>query len=170
MIFFYISLITYYIYTFLKYKSSLILLQKSNYNSKKYKKQLNKNLFINKELIVIVLIIIAINFDLKTIEIATIIIYTFLSFLKIKENKKVKLEKKIIIRIIPQLILFILLNIWFILDYKTHHNPKGIIFDNSALYYIILYIYTYISYLLTLIINILVKPIDKLLKWRGNKC
>ena len=37
MIYFYTSLITYFIYTILKYKESLILLQKNNYDSKKYK-------------------------------------------------------------------------------------------------------------------------------------
>ena len=40
MIYFYTSLITYFIYTILKYKESLILLQKNNYDSKKYKKDI----------------------------------------------------------------------------------------------------------------------------------
>lgn len=163
MIYFYTSLITYFIYTILKYKESLILLQKNNYDSKKYKKEI-KNLFINKELIIIALIVIALNLDLKSIEISTIIAYTVLAFLKLKEKNKIKLEKKTIARILALLIIFISLNIWFVLDYKSYHNPKGLIFDNSAIYYIILYLYTYISYLITLIINIIVKPIDKLLK------
>ena len=164
MIFFYISLITYYIYTILKYKKTLILLQKANYNSKKYKKSLNKSLFINKELIIIILIIIALNFDIKTIEISTILVYTLLELTKTKDKTKLKKENKIIIRIIPLVIIYILLNVWFILDYKSFHETKGLIFDNSAIYYIILYIFTYISYLVTLIINNVVKPLDKLLK------
>ncbi|MBR2708191.1 MAG: hypothetical protein IKE90_02010 [Bacilli bacterium] len=164
MIFFYISLITYYIYTILKYKKTLILLQEANYNSKKYKKSLNKSLFINKELIIIILIIIALNFDIKTIEISTILVYTLLELTKTKDKTKLKKENKIIIRIIPLVIIYILLNVWFILDYKSFHETKGLIFDNSAIYYIILYIFTYISYLVTLIINNVVKPLDKLLK------
>ena len=164
MIYFYISLITYFIYTIFKYKDSLILLQRANYNSKKYIKKLDKNIFINKELVIIVLVIIAINLDLKTIEISTIITYMVLSLLKLKQNNKLKIDNKIIVRLITLLIIFIALNIWFILDYKNYHNPKGLIFDNSPFYYIILYIFTYISYLITLVINYIVKPIDKLLK------
>lgn len=164
MIFFYVSLITYIIYTALKYQDALILLQKTKYNTEKYKKSLNKKLFINKELIIIPLIIIAINLDLKTIEISTIVAYMILSIIKLKEKNKLKIEKKLITRVIPILIIFILLNIWFILDYKSYHNVKGLIFDNSAMYYILLYLFTYISYIITLIINIIVKPIDKLLK------
>ena len=164
MIFFYISLITYYIYTILKYKKTLILLQEANYNSKKYKKSLNKSLFINKELIIIILIIIALNFDIKTIEISTILVYTLLELTKEKDKTILKRENKIIIRIIPLVIIYILLNVWFILDYKSFHETKGLIFDNSAIYYIILYIFTYSSYLITLIINNVVKPLDKLLK------
>ena len=87
-----------------------------------------------------------------------------LSLIKLKEKNKIKINKKTIIRIIPILIIFTLLNIWFIIDYKSYHNAKSLIFENSTLYYIILYIFTYISYIITLIINILVKPIDKLLK------
>ncbi|MBR3229693.1 MAG: hypothetical protein IKF91_02565 [Bacilli bacterium] len=164
MIYFYISLLTYYVYMTLKYKDSLVLLQKTNYNSAKYKKSINKKVFINKELIIILLIIIAVNFNLKTIEIATIITYMILSLLKLKDKNKIKIEKKLIIRLLTLLTVFILLNIWFILDYKSYHNPKGLIFDNTALYYIILYLFTYTSYLITLIINVIVKPIDKLLK------
>lgn len=164
MIFFYASLITYYIYTFLKYKSTYAQLQKSKYDTKKYIKQLNKKTFINKELIIIPLIIIALNLDLKTIEVSTVIAYTLLAFIKIKEKSKVKLEKKFIVRLIPLIIILILLNIWIIIDYMNHHNTEGIIFDSSSIYYIVLYTFTYISYLLILIINLIVKPIDKLLK------
>lgn len=164
MIYFYVSLITYFVYTILKYKDSLVLLQKNKYNTKKYKNKLNKKLFINRELIIIVLIIIALNLDLKTIEISTIIAYTILSFLKLKEKNNLKMDKKTIARLITLIIIFTIINIWFILDYKSYHNTKGLIFDNSALYYIILYILTYLSYIITLIINILLKPIDKLLK------
>ena len=164
MIYFYVSLLTYFVYTFLKYKDSFILLQKSNYNSKKYIKILNKNNFINKELIIIVLIIISLNLDLKSIEISTIIVYMILSLSKLKEKKKIKINKKIVLRTMSILIIFTLLNIWFIIDYKSYHNAKSLIFENSTLYYIILYIFTYTSYIITLITNILVKPIDKLLK------
>ena len=164
MIYFYISLIPYLIYTVFKYKDTLILLQKEKYNTKKYIKKINKHQFINKELIIIILIIIATNLDLKTVEISTIITYTILSVIKLREINKLKLEKKLTPRIITLILLFISLNIWFILDYKSYHNPKYLIFDNAPVYYILLYIFTYISYFITLIINIIVKPIDKLLK------
>ena len=40
MIFFYVSLITYLIYTALKYIDALLLLQKTKYNTNKYKNSL----------------------------------------------------------------------------------------------------------------------------------
>lgn len=165
MIFFYVSLITYFIYTFKKYKNNLKMLQKNKYDNKKILKEIkNKKYFINKELIIILLIIIAVNLDLKTLEISTIVTYTFLSFFSVKENIRIKIEKKIITRIVAETLIFILLNIWFIIDYNNYHRPKGLIFDNSSLYYIILYLYTYLSCFITLIVNILSKPFDKLLK------
>lgn len=164
MIYFYISLLTYYVYSFLKYKESFKLLQKSNYDSKKYLKKLDKKIFLNIEIIIIILIVISINLDLKSIEISTIIVYMILSLIKLKEKNQLKIEKKAIIRSVALLIIYTLLNIWFILDYKSYHDTKGLILDNSAIYYIILYIFTYTSYIITLIINIIIKPIDKLLK------
>ena len=164
MIFFYTSLLTYFIYTAYKYIESLEILQETKYDTKKYLKKITKKNFINKEMIIIILIITALNLDLKSIEIATIITYTILSFLKIKEKLNLKIEKQIITRIIIEVLIFALLNIWFIIDYKSYHQLKGLIFENSSLYYIILYLYTYLSCFITLIVNIISKPFDKLLK------
>ena len=161
MIFFYLSLSTYLIYTLFKYRESLFLLDKNKYVSKKYLKEIkNKKNFINKELIIVILIIIACNFNLKVIEISTIIVYMVLSLLKIKESIAFKKDKKMKPIIALELLLFIILNIWFIIDYRNCHNTKGLIFDNSPIYYIILYLFTYFSYFITLIINIFVRKFD----------
>ena len=165
MIYFYLSLLTYFFYSIIKYKNALILLKEKKYNTKEYLKEIKKRkYYINKETIIILLIIIAVNLDLKTIEITTILIYMLLSLQSLNNQKKLLLDNKIKTRIIILLITFIVLNIWFILDYKSYHPKKGIIFDNSPLYYIVLYLYTYISHYITLIINIISKPIDKILK------
>ena len=164
MIYFYISLLTYIFYTGIKYKESLYLLSKKKYNNKEYFYEVKKTkYFFTEELLIIPLIIIALNLDLKTIEISTLTVYTFLSLKNIKKIKT-KIQKKTITRIIILIIIQILLNIWFIKDYNSYHNPKGLIFDNTSLYYIILYLFTYFSNYVTLIINTVSNQIDRLLK------
>ena len=161
MIYFYVSLSTYFVYTMLKYRESLFLLNKKKYNSKKYLSEIKKKkYFVNFELIIVLLIIIALNFNLKVIEIATIVSYTILSFMKIRNPVKFKKDKNAIVRIVIVLLLFILLNVWFVMDYRSYHNTNGLIFDNSSIYYIILYLFTYFSYFITLIINIFLRKFD----------
>ena len=79
MIFFYISLSTYLCFNIIKYKKIFSILQKNKYSLKSYSKWLGQNLkeiFANKELLSIILIIIACNFDLKVIGVSTVILYT----------------------------------------------------------------------------------------------
>ena len=167
MIYFYISLLTYMCFCIIKYRDALHYLEKAKYDSSKYIKEIKKDfnkIFINPELVILILIIIALNCDIKVLGISTIIIYMFLFLYKLKTNNQdLKITKKTKTRIIGILLIYLALNIWFCIDYNDYHSAE-IIFDNTALYYIILNIITYMSHIVTYIVNIVVKPFDKILK------
>ena len=143
MIYFYVSLVTYACFCLIKFRESLYYLMKDKYEIKKYGKRIYENInniFINPELISFVLIIIALACNVKTIGICTVITYTILFLYKLKtNNQKYKINKKLTLRIIVILLIYLLINIWFCIDYKTNHDAE-IIFDNTALYYIVLII------------------------------
>ena len=165
MIFFYISLSTYICFNIIKYKKSLYALQKNKYGIKSYGKwtfQNYKQVFLNKEILAILLLIITFNFDLKVIGISTVIFYTFMFLFDYKNKVKIKMNKQMISRIIVISLMFIGLNIWFIVDYLSYHYAD-IIFDNTALYYIILIFVSYFSYFAVWLANLIAKPFDKLL-------
>ena len=170
MIFFYISLSTYICFNIIKYKKILSILEKNKYNFKSYNKWISKHakeIFVNKELLSIILIIIAFNFDLKIIGVSTVILYTILFLLNYKEKHKITVNKKLITRIIILLLMYIGLNIWFILDYMSYHYAD-IIFDNTPFYYIILILMSYFSYLVVWLANLIVRPFDRFInKHRG---
>lgn len=166
MIFFYISLSTYICFSIIKYKQALNILQKNKYNIKNYGKWIFKNykqVFLNKELLSILLIIVSLNFNIKIIGICTVIFYTLMFLLDFKKVNKLKIDNQIIYRIITIVLIYLALNIWFILDYISYHNAD-IIFDNTAFYYIILFVVSYFSYFILWIANVLAKPFDKLTK------
>ncbi len=167
MIFFYISLSTYICFNIIKYKNNLYTLQKNKYDIKKYGQWIFKNYkqtFLNKELLSIVLIIIAFNFNLKIIGVSTVIFYTIMFLLDYKKKVKLKIDKPMINKIVLLILVFIGLNIWFILDYISYHYAD-IIFDNTAFYYIILVLFSYFSHFVVWLINLITKPLDK--KHRG---
>ena len=87
-----------------------------------------------------------------------------LSLYKLRNNKiKIIKDKKIIVRSIIVILLYAALNIWFYLDYKAYHGSE-LIFETTPLYYIILIISTYLSHFVVWLVNVVAKPIDKLLK------
>lgn len=170
MIFFYISLSTYICFNIIKFKKSLFYLQKNKYSIKDYGKWIFNNYketLLNKELLAIILIIICFKFNLKVIGVSTVVFYMIIFLLDFKKKNKLKINKQMISRIIILALIFIGLNIWFILDYISYHYAD-IIFDNTALYYIILIAVSYFSYFVVWIANLIAKPFDKLLnKHRG---
>ncbi len=168
MIYFYISLSTYLCYNIVKYKNILNKLQENKYDIKKYTNYIFKNaktLFLTPELLSIIVIILAFKTNLKVIGVANLILYTILFLLNYKKRNKVKIESKMIIRIILLILMNIGLNIYFILDYMSYHYAD-IIFDNTPMYYIILITVIYFLPLIVWIINVLAQPIDKLIKPR----
>lgn len=146
-------------------------MEKNKYNVKTYNHWLSnhfKETFINKELLSIILIIITLNFDLKVIGVCTVILYTVLFLLDYKKKNQVKINTQFIIRLIILIILYVALNIWFIIDYISYHYAD-IVFDNTAVYYIILIAASYFSYLIMWVVNVIAIPFDKLVKSIGGK-
>ncbi len=165
MIFFYISLSTYICFNLIKYKKALFNLQKNKYDIKTYGSWIFKNYkqtFLNKELLSIILLIITFNFNLKVIGVCTVIFYTLMFLLDFKKKIKIKINNQMIARIIAIVVIFIGLNIWFVLDYMSYHYAD-IIFDNTAFYYIVLIMMSYFAYIVVWIANLIVKPLDKFL-------
>ncbi|MDD6323276.1 MAG: hypothetical protein PUA73_01550 [Bacilli bacterium] len=166
MIYFYISLSTYICFNILKYKETLKDLKENNYNIKKYTKYIVTNLkklFLTPEILSLIIIVLAFKTNLKVIGVSTVTIYTILFLLNYKKKNKLKLDSKIITRIILIIVMYISLNIYFIKDYMSYHYAD-IIFDNTPFYYIILVCISYLSPVVVELINIISKPIDKLVK------
>ena len=82
--------------------------------------------------------------------------------LDFKKKVKIKINNQMIARIIAIVVIFIGLNIWFVLDYMSYHYAD-IIFDNTAFYYIVLIMISYFAYIVVWIANLIVKPLDKFL-------
>ena len=164
MLYFYISLTTYYLFCIIKYREGLFYLKKDKYNSKIFINRIKKdykNIFINPELFSLSIIIIALNLDVKTLGICSVVIYMALFLYKLKKsNKKLKIEKKLISRILLIITIYILLNIWFIIDYNSYHKT-GLYIETTPLYYIILVMITYLSYFVIYISNIISKLFEK---------
>ena len=165
MIFFYISLSTYICFNIIKYKKVLSTLKQNKYNIEDYGKWIFKNYketFLNKELLSIILIVISLKFNLKVIGVSTVIFYTIMFLLDYKKKIKLKIDKKLMTRIAIIILIYLGLNIWFIVDYISYHYAD-IIFDNTALYYIILVCMSYFSYLIAWLANLIARPFDRFL-------
>lgn len=171
MIFFYISLSTYICFNIIKYKQVLISLQKNKYNIKNYSQWIFQNYrqtLLNKELLALILIVITLNFNLKVIGVCTVIFYTLMFLLDFKKKSKLKIDSKMITRIIIIILIYIGVNIWFIADYISYHYAD-IIFDNTAFYYIVLILMSYFSYIIALVANVIARPFDRFLKEKKHR-
>jgi len=81
MIFFFISLSTYFCYLVLKSFNTLELLQKEKFNVTKsfnWIKENYKKIFLTSELLVIILIVISFNADAKAMGICMVVFYMFM--------------------------------------------------------------------------------------------
>lgn len=159
MVYFYIYLATYLCYCIIKYREGLYYLKKQKYNSKKYLEYIKENktsLFLNPEIISFLLIIVAIHLDEMYLGICTIVLYMILFLYKLKkQNKKLKIDKKIKSRSSIIIIIYSLVNMVFCLDCyinKTH---------NYIIYLAVLIMMTYLSYFVIYISNIIMLPFEK---------
>ena len=163
MIFFYISLITYFCFLILKGRYGIILLNSNKGNLKNYGKNIFKNakeLFFTPELLAIILIIIAINANEKITGICFVVFYMliFLYFLR-KSKTKFKLKKGNISLIVILVILMVLVNGLFYVHYSFFHGDF-LIFDTEWLYYIIAIVISYLFYFIIWACELINKPIE----------
>ena len=159
---FILSTITFYLYAMLKYRKSYYALQQNSYNQNHhYIKWIFKNprkTFITYELL-FALISIGIYFLTKKVILLTLCFY-FLSFVlelyKIKREqhkKKFAFTKRVFRLTITTLIIFGLLLTYVILNYNE---------DYLMYYYLGLFLFGYFSFVLTWLVNIINKPVEKI--------
>jgi len=176
VIFFFISLSTYFCYLVLKYQKNLEVLQSNKFNMKNYLsciKENSKKWFLTPELTGFILIVIALNADAKVMGICMVIFYTLMYLYELKGFKKhIKLNADIIRTILITLVIYILVFIMFILDFNKSQS-EFLIYDNRYLYYIIMIIMSYFSFIVVLLSgfvnNVIIKITRKLFKTKKNK-
>lgn len=165
MIYFYVSLMTYICFCLIKYREGLFYLKKNRYNSKKFLEYVNGNLkgiFLNFEILSIPLI--AILFLVREINIMSMIIvvfYTAMFLYKLKTNNKdIKRDKKLDRRIVVIMLIYLILNICFCLDYDRIKISKSLA-ENYNIYYTILILTGYVSYYIVYLANLIASRFDK---------
>ena len=159
---FLLSLITFYLYVILKYRKSYYALQQNSYNQNNhYTKWIFKNprkTFLTYEL-VFALIAILVYFLTKKVILLTLVFY-FLSFIlelfKIKKEqhkKKFVFTKRVFRLTCTTLVIFGII-LFFIL---FKFNEKNVMY-----YYLIIFLFGYLSFIITIIINIINIPMEKI--------
>lgn len=176
MIFFFISLSTYFSYLILKYQRNLEVLQDSKFNIRNYLSYIKENpkrCFLTPELTGFILIVIALNSDAKVMGISMVIFYTLMYLYELKGFKKhIKLDVDIIRTILIMLVIYILVFIMFVLDFNNSQS-EFLIYDNRYLYYIVMVMMSYFSFVFILISgfinNVIKKIMEKLFKTKKHK-
>lgn len=163
-IFFYISLSTYICYQILKYRKSLIILENKKYNPKEYWKYIKENpkeIFLTKELLAIILIIISVNADAKITGISAVILYMILSLNLIRKKEgKLKITKALAPIIAFIIVFYIIIITLCSIDYYNAQNAF-LIFDRTWIYYIAMVLISYFEDIILLIFTYLTKPFRK---------
>ena len=159
---FLLSIITLFLYLLLKYRKSFYALQQNSYNQNyHYIKWVFKNprkTFITYELL-FAAIAIGIYFLTKKVILLTLIFY-FLSFIlelfKIKkeQHKKKFVFTKRVFRLTCTTIVILGLILTFMIIYFNE--------DYVMYYYLILFLYGYLSFIITVLINFINKPMEKI--------
>ena len=169
---FLISLIICYIYNYYKTRKSFQMLQQNWYNDgNRYLKWMFKNkkkVFLSFDLILF-LILITLNFiktDLRWLMVCVIVLYTVLTLILFRKNKKsnVKLKLNVTARVkrlfVTNIILYLIPVIVIILKFNE---------DYVYIYYLIIGLLVYLNYFMAYITNLVNKPIEKLLAYRFKK-
>ncbi len=166
MIFFFISLSTYFCFLVLKYRKILLELNKQKFDLKKngtYIIKHAKEIFLTSELFGFILLIVVFNVDAKVMGICTVIFYTLMFLYELKNKKdKLKINKKIIVTAVTILIIYLLVSLGFCLDYYNLQNDF-LIFDHTWLYYIIVILMAELAYFIGLGAAFISSPIRKLI-------
>ena len=158
MIYFFISLTTYFCYLIIKYQKHLCLINKDKFNLSKYNQDVMKNAthnFLTPEILGLIIVIIAVNTDAKMAGISMVVFYTLLFLYELKGYKKeIKLTKDIIRTIIFIAIIYLILFACFIIDYVSIQNDF-LLYDHRWIYYTLVIIAGYLSPFITLLAGLL---------------
>lgn len=154
MIFFFISLSTYFCYLVLKSMDCLELLQKEKFNiakSFKWVKENPKKVFLNPNLLGIILIILAFNVDAKAMGICMVVFYMFMFLYELRDEKnKLKFNGNVIRTSIIILVIYILVMLGCVWN-NNIVSTEFILVDNRWIYYIIMVLMIYFNYFIVLI-------------------
>ena len=146
MLYFIISLVTYFVYLFLKGRKHLTYFIGQKYNFQKIK-LFNKENYLTLELLGVIIIILVFFLNSKTLGIIFLAFYTILSLIELKKAKSIKLDKTAIITIFITLFIYLISFIFILVDYLNYQ--KGFIFyDRINYYYIAVLILGYIEYII----------------------
>ncbi len=172
MIFFFISLSTYFCYLILKSQKTLKVLEKEKFKIGRSFKEITKNfkkVFLTPELLGIVLIIIAFNMNAKIMGICMVIFYTAMFLYEFRGYKRtIKFNSDVIVTSVIVLMIYVLLGICFTLDYNSVQDDF-FIYDNSWLYYIIMILLSYFNCFVVLISGLINKAIMLVIRKRNKK-
>lgn len=158
---FLISLIFFYLYTILKYRKAYYMLQQNWYNmSNRYGSWIFKNIrkvFITYELILLPLLWI-ITFFCDKVILFNLLIFFFCFILELKKVKKEQHKKRFVITARVQRLIFTTFLIFLLLHFGIYYY-----FDETKQiwYYLLLYAFSYLSFLIVYIINIINMPIER---------
>jgi len=159
---FLISIITYIMYTILKYRKAYYSLQQNTYNlNNRYVNWMNKNnkkMYSTYELLILGILLIFSLF-INNLGIIVFILYTLSFYLELTKIKKEQKKKKFVVTkrvgrlILTTFLIFVLLIVLIGINY----NPKYQIYN-----YLTLFVFGYLSYIIAHIVNIINKPIEKI--------
>ncbi|MDD4547973.1 MAG: Mur ligase family protein, partial [Bacilli bacterium] len=171
MKFFIITLFTYYFYNILKYRRGLYMLQQNIYNEgNRYLKWIFRNFketVFNIDLYTFLLVIATLFLNQTVYMILIILTYLLLAYIELNrlknEQKKIKFKvtariKRLITTIF---IIFLIINLYIYYNYNV---------ENEWIYFLLMFIFSYLSYCIIYIVNIINKPIEKMVyKYYYNK-
>lgn len=146
MIYFIISLTTYFTYLVFKGKRYLSYFIEQKYNLKKIK-LFNIKKFLTLELLGVILVVLTFFLNSKTVGILFIIFYMILSLIEIKNSNLLKIDKTAKKTIFITIIIYLAVFIIIFFDYFKYQ--QGFIFyDRVNYYYIIVFILGYLEYII----------------------
>lgn len=168
---FIVSLLMLFIYTFLKSKKSIHMLQQNWYNDgNRYLKWIKKNIkkvFCNIDIIGILFIIFNyIYVDSVFLMVLFIIFYMIISLLLIHNNKKEQTKLKLAYtkRVKRLFVTNMLIYIIPVLVISLNFDK-----NNIAIYYFIMSLLTYFNWFIVYLANIINKPIEKLINYKFKR-
>lgn len=162
MIYFFVSLVTYFCYQILKERKILISLNELDYDLKKFKGLVfSKKSFLTFELLGLIIVLMAFFFNSKVVGISMIVLYMLLSLLEIKNmSGKYKHDSKINRTILFVVLIYFVLFGLIVLNFCGYKNGY-MVNDYTNFYYLIVIVFGYLLYVFTYICALAASKINK---------